>query len=330
MSFSTVLFRAFKRQRTRDFCTTCHCQAPCKPEGPSLSSSGVAVEKTKPGRAGVRARSHTRSMPDITPKLRGATNEMMRYLQKDSTWGPQEGKGLNLLDKVDRSGRRVKNDNTGVNRREVSWDAMKTKRPPEGKPRAATGISLSWEERAKGTRVVSIGIDMETALPKIFATKTPVYRSSGLSIRAFPAHLLPPRPAPPFPPDLISKTRRENPCIYLSIITSKNQVSKLAVERNRVRRRLRAAWDKVINDGREGWRLVSPDYAYIVSVNGELNDAEFESIIQGVATGLRFLQQRRPKEMGGRSGSGMVPEPKFIPRIMLQTEGIDREIPGDV
>ena len=72
------------------------------------------------------------------------------------------------------------------------------------------------------------------------------------------------------------------------------------------------------------------DYAYIVSVNGELHDAEFESIIQGVATGLRFLQQRRPKEMGGRSGSGMVPEPKFIPRIMLQTEGIDREIPGDV
>lgn len=71
-------------------------------------------------------------MPDITPKLRGATNEMMRYLQKDSTWGPQEGKGLNLLDKVDRSGRRVKSDNTGVNRREVSWDAMKTKRPPEG------------------------------------------------------------------------------------------------------------------------------------------------------------------------------------------------------
>lgn len=184
MSFSTVLFRAFKRQRSmyssvittniittcklianpsflcaaRDFCTTCHCQAPCKLEGPSLSSSGVAVEKTKPGRAGVRARSHTRSMPDITPKLRGATNEMMRYLQKDSTWGPQEGKGLNLLDKVDRSGRRVKSDNTGVNRREVSWDAMKTKRPPEGKPRAATGISLSWEERAKGTRVSIINL----------------------------------------------------------------------------------------------------------------------------------------------------------------------------
>lgn len=295
-----------------------------------MSSSAIAVEKTKPRGAGIGMRSRTRSMPDITPKLRGATNEMMRYLQNDSTWEQQEGKGLNLLDKTDRPVHRVKSDNTGVNRREVSWDVMKTRRPPEGKLRPATRISSSWEEKAKGKRVVSIGIDMETALPKIFATKTPIYRSPGLSIRAFPAHLLPPRPAPPFPPDLVSKTRHENPCVYLSIITSKNQVSKLAVERNRVRRRVKAAWDHVINDGREGWRLVSPDYAYIVSVNGELHDAEFESIVQGVATGLRFLQQKRPKEVGGRSGSGMVPEPKFIPRIMLQTEGIDREIPGDV
>lgn len=65
-------------------------------------------------------------------------------------------------------------------------------------------------------------------------------------------------------------------------------------------------------------------------MNGEVHDAEFESIVQEVATGLRFLQQRRPKEMSRRSGSGMVPEPKYISRIKLQTEGIGREISGGV
>lgn len=184
MSFPTVLFRAIKSQRSmyssvittdivsacklmadpsslcavRDFCTTCHCQTPCKAGGPPLSSSAIAVEKTKPRGAGIGMRSRTRSMPDITPKLRGATNEMMRYLQNDSTWEQQEGKGLNLLDKTDRPVHRVKSDNTGVNRREVSWDVMKTRRPPEGKLRPATRISSSWEEKAKGKRV-SIGIN---------------------------------------------------------------------------------------------------------------------------------------------------------------------------
>ncbi|WVO21362.1 ribonuclease P protein component [Cryptococcus decagattii] len=324
MSFPTVISRAIKRQRIRELSTTCYCQTPCKPGGLSSPSLGARAESTKPQGARVGQRSRTQSMPDIAPKLRGATNEMMWYLQRDSKWQPQESKGLTLLDRVDRPVRGVKSGNRGVNRRESSWER------PEGKPRAVVGMSPSWEERAKGKRVVFIGIDMNTALPKIFATKTPVYRSSGLSIRAFPAHLLPPRPAPPFPLDLISKTRRENPCVYLSIITSKNQVSKLAVERNRVRRRLKAAWDRVINGGSEGWRLVSPDYAYVVSVNGELHDAEFESIVQEVATGLRFLQQRRPKEMSRQNGSGMVPESKYISRIKLQTEGMGREIPGGV
>lgn len=257
----------------RDLSTTCYCQTPCKPGGSSSPSLGARAESTKPQGARVGQRSRTQSMPDIAPKLRGATNEMMWYLQRDSKWHPRESNGLNLLDRVDGPVRRVKSDNRGVNRRGSSWE------PPEGKPRAVIGMSPSWEERAKGKRVsieinqvvnrdsnsywyckqvVFIGIDMNTALPKIFATKTPVYRSSGLSIRAFPAHLLPPRPAPPFPLDLISKTRCENPCVYLSIITSKNQVSKLAMERNRVRRRLKAAWDRVINEGSEGWRLVSP------------------------------------------------------------------------
>lgn len=65
-------------------------------------------------------------------------------------------------------------------------------------------------------------------------------------------------------------------------------------------------------------------------MNGELHDAEFESIVQEVATGLRFLQQRRPKEMSRQNGSGMVPESKYISRIKLQTEGMGKEIPGGV
>lgn len=130
----------------RDLSTTCYCQTPCKPEGPSSSSLG-ARGSTKPQEVRVGLKSRTQSIPDIAPRLRGATNEMMWYLQRDSKWQQQESKGLNLLDRVDRPVRRVKSDNRGVNRRESSWE------PPEGKPRAVIGMSPSWEERAKGKRV---------------------------------------------------------------------------------------------------------------------------------------------------------------------------------
>ena len=79
-----------------------------------------------------------------------------------------------------------------------------------------------------------------------------------------PAQSMPARPPSPFPPDhrLHNKEEAEKQIIFL-MVTSKNNVSRVAVERNRARRRLKSAVDLVVNRGvglttEDGAVLVSP------------------------------------------------------------------------
>nr|XP_031863958.1 ribonuclease P protein component [Kwoniella shandongensis]KAA5531030.1 ribonuclease P protein component [Kwoniella shandongensis] len=151
-----------------------------------------------------------------------------------------------------------------------------------------------------------IGIDLESSLSKIFLTKLPLYRSPLFNLRAFPSHLLPPRRPPPFPLDFGQHYRKENDCVQLAVIGSKSQVSKLAVERNRARRRFRAAMEMVVEGEEKG--LVVPEYTYIASLTAEIHDAPFQQITDDILTGLRYLKKVQPRRGGG------LPEPRYIPR----------------
>ncbi|KAK8854618.1 ribonuclease P protein component [Kwoniella newhampshirensis] len=157
-------------------------------------------------------------------------------------------------------------------------------------------------------KTMFIGIDLESSLSKIFLTKLPLYRSPLFTLRAFPSHLLPPRRPPPFPLDFANAYREKNDCVYLAVIGSKSQVSKLAVERNRARRRFRAAIEQVVVQEEKG--LVVPHYAYVASLTAEIHDAKYETIANDIKEGLRYLRQTRPRRQGG----WVLPSPRFLPR----------------
>ncbi|WVR09427.1 hypothetical protein IAU60_006494 [Kwoniella sp. DSM 27419] len=179
------------------------------------------------------------------------------------------------------------------------------------------------------TKVHFIGIDLETALPKIFASKLPVYRSpSGLfNLRAYPSSFLPARRPPPFPMERNVEFRRTRLCVYTSVITSKAVVSKLAVERNRCRRRFKAALETVVNGSeytggrsREGrMALVTPEFAYVASLTAELHDAPHAQLVSDILDGLRFLQHAQPRKWDDKA---RLPEVRYISRGLPERDTV--------
>ncbi|WVQ68457.1 uncharacterized protein L199_006665 [Kwoniella botswanensis] len=181
-------------------------------------------------------------------------------------------------------------------------------------------------------RIRIIGFDLTTSLPTIFRTKTSVFRSPLFNLRCIPFSHLPARRLPPFPTERLNEwtSSQKEGCIYFSAISSKNAVSKLAVERNRSRRRFNSALEGLLNDdvGKEETRgLVNNQYAYIASLTASLHDAPFSQIQSDIIQGLKYLKKSQPTSSSGSTPLSVpLPLPKYIPRgkisnhVLLPTE----------
>ncbi|ODO11067.1 ribonuclease P protein component [Cryptococcus amylolentus CBS 6273] len=168
-------------------------------------------------------------------------------------------------------------------------------------------------------RKAFIGIDLGTALPRIFTSRpTMQYITPLFAIRLFPASALPLRPAPPFPLHAIARKRQEMKaeaaCVYAVVIASKAKVSKLAVERNKVRRKIMEAMRTVVNaPGMVGKNLVSPEHAYIISANPEVYDAPMEMLVNDVERSLVTIRKKMEKAGDVKSGAELwLPEPRYL------------------
>ncbi|WVN86190.1 ribonuclease P protein component [Cryptococcus depauperatus CBS 7841] len=267
------------------------------------------------GSTGVKTTTHNQRRPMASPKqLSRATKHRLDAPAGRTGDEPAKeglilsGASANLLQYL----KRGENGNTALQSDSEKRDQLesKTKTRVEGKNRISdemrkpsrtlqskSTLDPSWQNMIQqGQRIKFIGIDIATALTKIFTSNVPHCRTPYFIIRTFRAALLPPRPAPPFPSDMLNAVRRKHPCVYLAVITSKNNISKLAVERNRVRRRFRAALDNVVNSN-EGWKLVSPEYVYVVSPNAALFEAPYKVLVEEVERALRHVKERRRERM---------------------------------
>ena len=105
-------------------------------------------------------------------------------------------------------------------------------------------------------------VQLTHVLVPLHATPHAVFRSSTFSLRCARQDSLPQRKAPPFPASRLRK-RVEPKVVQFAFTATKASVSKLAVVRNRARRRLKAAVELVVNrsmglkEGEHGWDLVS-------------------------------------------------------------------------
>ncbi|OCF38673.1 hypothetical protein I317_07550 [Kwoniella heveanensis CBS 569] len=187
------------------------------------------------------------------------------------------------------------------------------------------GVSTSVSSPASqfdDSRVHFIGIDLESALSKIYGHKLPVYRCPSFNIRAYPSAFLPPRRSTPFPPCRNMEYRRERLCVYLGLMSSKSAVSKLAVERNRCRRRVKTALDEVVNGVEDlgglskdqRMKLVTPEYAYIISLTAESHDAVYDTLKSDILKSLQYLKNAQPRKWNEGS---RLPLPKYIPRTQF-------------
>ncbi|WVQ72019.1 hypothetical protein IAR50_001563 [Cryptococcus sp. DSM 104548] len=177
----------------------------------------------------------------------------------------------------------------------------------------------SWTAVARDKDIRFIGIDFASALPRIFSTRAIINQATPFfSIRLFPASALPLRPAPPFPLHAIAKKRQamkaEAACVYAVVIASKAKVSKLAVERNKVRRKMMEAMGRVVNaPGGGGKGLVSPEHAYIISANPQVYDAPMEALVNDVERMLVTIKKKLDRGGDAKSGAELwLPEPRYL------------------
>ncbi|WVQ95138.1 hypothetical protein IAU59_002232 [Kwoniella sp. CBS 9459] len=187
------------------------------------------------------------------------------------------------------------------------------------------------------SRVHFIGIDLESSLSRIYSHKLPVFRSPSFNMRAFPSAFLPPRRSIPFPTGRNTEYRKERLCVYLGLMSSKAAVSKLAVERNTCRRRVKTALEEVVNGRKdlhglsrdERMRLVTPEYAYIISLTADSHDAPYDSLKSDILNSLKFLKNAQSRKW---SETARLPAPKYIPKTQLEspTYGVDLGVKMDL
>jgi hypothetical protein len=154
-------------------------------------------------------------------------------------------------------------------------------------------------------------INLSVLLPQLTTRRLPTYNAPWFTLRACPSSLLPTSPPPPFPPHMI-KVRPESKIIKFGIVTSRAKLSKLAVERNMARRRIKSALDVVVNRGiglgggeDEGveyvldgesfhggligiayiW-LCASDHTYFATLKGDILNAKYEEVVAHVAMAL--------------------------------------------
>ncbi|ODN83576.1 hypothetical protein L202_01691 [Cryptococcus amylolentus CBS 6039] len=307
---------------SRSFCSTCRLlQAPKRLGESSIqplrtrSSDGTssAIDASserrprtpKRDRQVDKSKSHARQSDSSEPKLR---REKLLLLGPSIDSGPLRPKRP-IPDGSSRTQRSPRAPDGSAPRVHRDRDS----RPPR------SNAGPSWESIAREKGIRFIGIDLGTALPRIFTSRpTMQYITPLFAIRLFPASALPLRPAPPFPLHAIARKRQEMKaeaaCVYAVVIASKAKVSKLAVERNKVRRKIMEAMRTVVNaPGMVGKNLVSPEHAYIISANPEVYDAPMEMLVNDVERSLVTIRKKMEKAGDVKSGAELwLPEPRYL------------------
>ncbi|WVQ79716.1 hypothetical protein IAT38_001816 [Cryptococcus sp. DSM 104549] len=157
------------------------------------------------------------------------------------------------------------------------------------------GLGLSWMGLLKnsGRKMRFIGLDLDSVLPTVQHDKHAGAHSHLFVLRALPVQRVPPRPYPPFPNahETALRVRCENPCVHVAFVTPKATVSKLAVERNRVRRLLKVALERVA-DSEDSWQYISPELAYIFWVKPEVYMTPVEQIVPVLQKALKQVKAR--------------------------------------
>ncbi|WRT68603.1 uncharacterized protein IL334_005581 [Kwoniella shivajii] len=310
-------------QPVRSFCSTCRILS-------SSSSNNGESSRLPRTRAGTLASAYASTNVDFPDRESERRQPVARSGQKglmDDDRGGRTSNPLSDLRRYDRGAKGKGDERPSRIRREVdsngrhSWkDDVKLNLPIN------RGLELYHTSNSAipnsnfNQKTTFIGFDLSTSLPTIFRTKIPVYKSPLFNLRAIPTYLLPPRKPPPFPLEGNQSWKNERRCVYVAAITSKNAVSKLAVERNRSRRRWKAALNVIINSeksivglnqiGRND--LITPEYAYIASVTSELHDAPFDKIQSDILDGLNYIRKSQT-----RRGVESLSKPKYIPRSKI-------------
>nr|XP_019044899.1 hypothetical protein I302_06813 [Kwoniella bestiolae CBS 10118]OCF23829.1 hypothetical protein I302_06813 [Kwoniella bestiolae CBS 10118] len=308
---ASIIYRSTACSQIRSFCSTCHLLFNHSP--PRLGEPS-------------RARPTTTKLRTRAGILSKATKKPRSTDREDTSTKPLLKDGYGAL----RSNRNGISKSEGIleTSGKVNWkDAIRNMYPNSHSEGKTVEPAINVDPEA---RIRIIGFDLSTSLPTIFKTRTQIFRSPLFNLRCIPFTLLPPRKIPPFPTETLHDWRNEQKggCVYFSAIGSKNAVSKLAVERNRSRRRFNAVLEGVLNERGEmggmnsGERrgLVDCEYAYIASLTSSLHDAPFTQIQQDILQGLKYLKQRQSqREPRSQSFSRQVsaPLPRYIPRGKL-------------
>ncbi|ODN90717.1 hypothetical protein L198_06033 [Cryptococcus wingfieldii CBS 7118] len=305
---------------SRSFCSTCRLlQAPKRLGEPS----------SQPLRT--RSSDGTSSAIDASSERRPRTPKRDRQVDKSKSHARQSGssepklwrdKLLLLGPSIDSGPLRPKrpipdgSSRTQRSPRALDGSAPRDRERDSRAPQSNAGPS--WDSIAREKDIRFIGIDLGTALPRIFTSRPTIqYTTPLFAIRLFPASALPLRPAPPFPLHAIARKRQEMKaeaaCVYAVVIASKAKVSKLAVERNKVRRKVMEAMGKVVNAPGMGKNLVSPEHAYIISANPEVYDAPMETLVNDVERSLVTIRKKMDKAGDVKSGAELwLPEPRYL------------------
>ncbi|WWC90568.1 uncharacterized protein L201_005504 [Kwoniella dendrophila CBS 6074] len=361
-SLSAAASRSTVQSTVRSFCSTCYTLSnppklgesshtrprPIKTRGGILSSTTatksrkvVKAERKSLDQYGDKVKTSSRRRTDDAPNFSD-------IIQNRSTWSTSSNvhsqRGSERPQSM-RIGNHVNHDdveNAGYSRGFQDITDKDTSRDKQTGP-----LSLQIQNLDPSKRIEMVGFDLTTSLPTIFKTKLPVYRSSLFNFRSIPFNQLPPRKLPPFPINQIHEykntefTNKGKILIHVTAITSKSQVSKLAFERNKSRRKFKSAFDAILNNQKEVEQeailglgimerraLINPEQAYIASITSELFDAPIQQIQNDILEGLKYLKN---SQSGRRntSNNGILPKPRYIPRGKVEPSIKDLDAIGN-
>ncbi|WWC71363.1 ribonuclease P protein component [Kwoniella pini CBS 10737] len=312
MAYSTNISRMAQSART--FCSTCQILAIPSKLGESSRSVKIDRPRIKKG--------------IFSSRLDPSSNDNKDQTSTTSRNAVRRG-NRNIIDSVlsiKGSKQDVRSPKPGRSRRPIQMEETKAQVTAVALRKTERTLSEEHKMESIPTQELNlnlkthfIGFDLQTSLALIFSTKLPVYKSTLFNIRCISFQKLPIRKLPPYPINESEIWKFERKCIYFTILSSKNSVSKLAVERNRCKRRFKSALNNIINgkdiEEIEQKKLLNNQYAYIASLTSKMYDAPFDQIQFEILNGLRYLQKAHLKS---RITNDSLPLPKYIVREQVE------------
>ncbi|KAI9637661.1 uncharacterized protein MKK02DRAFT_43588 [Dioszegia hungarica] len=172
----------------------------------------------------------------------------------------------------------------------------------------------SWAPPLRPAKIHFVRLDYETGITAVRKTRTPIYRSPFLSLRAVAADKVPTTPHP-FPVGAVAAAGATKTVIRFGVVTSKKAISIYAVERNKARSRFKGIIADIMAT-QEGAKLVTPAKAYLAVLDGKICYAPREEVERDVLKGMKFLAEqtffsKSPKPRISASGPSRPPSSAF-------------------